>query len=66
MVKERKILIFGAGNMAKEYMKVISLYEYKVVIISLFTFILIMFSEDFAGVESNKLKNMNLNNFIIS
>ena len=34
MVKERQILIFGSGNMAKEYMKVISLYEYKVVIIS--------------------------------
>ena len=34
MVKERQILIFGSGNMAKEYMKVISMYEYKVVIIS--------------------------------
>lgn len=34
MVKERQILILGSGNMAKEYMKVISQYEYKVVIIS--------------------------------
>ena len=34
MVKEKQILIYGTGNMAKEYMKVISHYDYKVVFIS--------------------------------